>query len=366
MALPNEDKLRWEAYREQELQKFLPVLAKLGFVLDDEQVHIGGERYLMSGQKLVLLGRRASHDKRVVIKVSSQPEGIYEIERERACRAALKRIDFAYRTFFLPEDLLFAPSSNHVISITAYIEEKLAFLNHSLEEQFFLALRAFETQEGAQAVARSHAKIIQKTFGMAGAREYLESFDAFRKSALAADSNNSELSSIFKRGCEFLTAHKTEIERYSGFLVHTDFIPHNFRVVGRDIYLLDHTSIRFGNKYESWARFLNYMIIYNRPLRSALADYVRQNRGEEEYLNLRLMCIYKIGFLLQFYAATLAKTIGDLNALTRARVSFWTSVCEAILDDAPVSEEMVREYERMRDSLRSAEEQRRQKELGQL
>lgn len=366
MALPNEDKLKWEAYRRQELQGVLPILTKLGFMLDNDQPHIGGERYLMSWNKLVLLGRRAGDSKKVVIKVSSRPEGVREIERERECRAVLKRIDFAYRTFFLPEELLFVRNGNCAISITAYIEEKLAFLNHSLEEQFFLALRAFETQEGAHATAYSHAKIIRKTFGMAGAREYLDSFDVFRKNALAADPRNAELAFVLKRAGELLTRHQATIERHSGFLTHTDFVPPNLRIVGRDMYLLDHTSIRFGNKYEGWARFLNYMVIYNRPLRSALADYVRQNRGEEEYLNLRLMSVYKIGFLLQFYASALAKTEGDLNKLSRERVLFWTRVCEAILGDMPVPEEMAREYEHSRDSLRSAEEKRRQRELRQL
>ncbi len=366
MALPNEDKLKWEAYRERELREFSPILAKLGFMLDEDQPHVGGERYLMSGEKLVLLGRRASDEKRVVIKVSSQPEGMREIEREQACRAILKRVDFAYRTFLLPGELLFVRSGNCAISITAYIEERLAFLNHSLEEQFFLALRAFETQEGVHATAYAHAKIIKKTFGIVGAREYLGSFGVFRKNALAADPGNAELAFALKRAWELLAAHEATIERYSGFLTHADFTPHNFRVVDRDIYLLDHTSLRFGNKYESWARFLNYMIIYNRPLRSALADYVRKNREEEEYLNLRLMCAYKIGFLLQFYAGALVRTGGDLNTLSRERVLFWARVLGSILDDVPVSEEMVREYEHSRDSLRSAEEKYRQKELGQL
>ncbi len=366
MALPNENKLKWEAYRERELREFLPMLAKLGLILDENQPHIGGERYLMSGPKLVLLGLRASDKKRVVIKVSSRPEGRREIERERACRAVLKNIDFAYRTFFLPEELLFVRNGNCAISITAYIEEGLAFLRHSLEEQFFLALRAFETQEGAHATAYSHAKIVKRAFGVAGAREYLGSFGAFRKNALAADPENAELAFMLTRAGELLTLHETVIEQYSGFLTHADFIPHNFRIVGRDIYLLDHTSIRFGNKYESWARFLNYMIIYNRPLRLALADYVRANRGEEEYLSLRLMCAYKIGFLLQFYTSALARTEGDLNKLSRERILFWIRVLEAIIGDKPISEEAAREYERSRDSLRSVEEKRRQKELGQL
>ena len=80
--------------------------------------------------------------------------------------------------------------------------------------------------------------------------------------------------------------HRTVIERYSGFLTHNDFVPHNLRVSGKEVYLLDYSSMLFGNKYESWARFLNFMIHHNRPLELALANYVRTNRGEEEYLEL--------------------------------------------------------------------------------
>ena len=40
-------KKEWEEYKERELSALLPILDKLGFEIEKEQPHIGGERYLM-------------------------------------------------------------------------------------------------------------------------------------------------------------------------------------------------------------------------------------------------------------------------------------------------------------------------------
>ena len=39
------------------------------------------------------------------------------------------------------------------------------------------------------------------------------------------------------------------------------------------------------------------MVHHNPDLEKILSEYVRANRGEEEYLSLRLMRVYKLGFL---------------------------------------------------------------------
>ena len=52
------------------------------------------------------------------------------------------------------------------------------------------------------------------------------------------------------------------------------------------MYLLDHSSLRFGNKYEGWARFRNFTTFYNRPLEEALLLYMRNNRAEEKCFRL--------------------------------------------------------------------------------
>ena len=78
------------------------------------------------------------------------------------------------------------------------------------------------------------------------------------------------------------------------------------------------------------------------------------------------MRVYKIGFLLQFYTGSLKETEGNLRALTEERVNFWKSVMLHIIANQPIPEEMVHEYQKKRDILRSDEEKKRQKELHQI
>jgi hypothetical protein len=165
---------------------------------------------------------------------------------------------------------------------------------------------------------------------------------------------------------DFLKGNREMLDRYSGFLTHEDFVPHNLRISGQDVYLLDHTALLFGNKYESVARFLNYLCIYNLKLERWIIEYIKKNRCEEEYLALRLMRTYKLAELLQFYTGSLAQTEGNLKLLAKERIEFWKKVMITIIEDKPVTEEMVQEYTKKRDSLRSEDEKKRQKEIHQL
>jgi len=361
----------WEHYREETLHTIQPILADLGFILDETQVHVGGERYLTTlardvgggGYKLVLTGKRAQDGARVVIKVSNDPQGIREMERERECRQVLHTITFAVRAFHTPEELLYTKHGDFVISITSYVEQERAFIEHSLDEQFFLVLRAFEAQEGVHATTHEHAQAIKKTFGSVTADDYLHKFDTFVAQVRHHLPDRTHLHEMLDRGREFLHTHKTTVARYCGFLTHADFVPNNLRVAHRDIFLLDYASIHFGNKYESWARFLNFMIHHNATLEQTLAEYVRTNRNAEEYLSLRLMRVYKIGFLLAFYAQALAKTSGNLRTLTEGRLVLWQEVMDAILKDQPVPETIVSTYVEKMNTLRSEDEKARQREI---
>jgi len=368
----SDEKKAWEEYRERELHGARPRLEEFGYTLDANQVHTGGERYLMAGardvggggRKLVLTGRRRVRDQsRVIIKVSSDRAGIREIERERASRVLLHTLNFAQYAFASPAELLYVKKDGYRIFITSYIEEERTFIEHELEEQFFLALHAFETQEGVHATTSAHAQTIKETFGIVGAEEYLSLFATFRKNTLSCDPDNERLAEVFGRASIFLNENHTIIERYSGFLTHSDFSPQNLRIQNRTLFLLDYASIYFGNKYEGWARFINFMIQHNPALERMLTEYVRQNRSAEEYLSLRLMRVYKIGFLLQFWTAALAKSEGDLHELVRLRVSFWTEALDAVLHDRPVSEDILRSYLKRQAELRSEEEKARQKEI---
>jgi hypothetical protein len=364
--MPENAKKSWDEYCERELKAVRPVLSRFGFTLEEEQPHLGGERYLHRPHKLVLLGRRENDQKRVVIKISADPRGMRELEHEQKCYSTVKKIDFAYRKLLLPENILFTKCGKYLVSVSFYTEEKKPYFSHSIKEQFFLALQAIKAQESAHATAYSHTKVIRKVFKTAGAREYLRAFENFKKNILAVDPDNLSLAALFKKAGEFLVQNKITIERYSGFLVHDDFVPHNFRVVGDDVYLLDYSAFRFGNKYESLARFINYLILYNFPLHEAFISYVKDNKNTEEYLSLRLMRVYKLGELVEFYARTLANTDGDLHTLNQKRIELWTRVLDATLDDTMISPETVAEYKNIRDTLRSEEEKRRQRELRQL
>jgi len=362
----NNTKEIWLKYKKEELEKLEPILKNLGYALDEEQVHINGERHLMSGFKLVLNGRIEKTNQRIIIKASSHKDGIKEIEREHNAREITNNIKFAYYNFLLPKEILFKKINGFTISVTIFIEQNKPFLEHSLEDQFFLVLRSLETQEGTHITTSSHAKEINKFFGIRKAEDYLKSMELFLNNSVEKNSENYALKEIFNKAFDFFKNNINVIEEYSNFLTHSDFVPHNIRVVDHDIYLLDHTSIRFGNKHESWARLINYMTIYNRELETALVYYIKNNREADEYLSLRLMRTYIIAFLLNFYSNSLSKTKDNLYELTKKRLAFWTSALEAILNDELLEKNIIEKYKRDRDTLRSEEEKMRQKSLNQL
>jgi hypothetical protein len=165
-------------------------------------------------------------------------------------------------------------------------------------------------------------------------------------------------------GERLLKDHRVVLERYSNFLTHTDFVPHNMRVHNRAIYLLDQTAIEFANKYEGWARFLNYMIVHNPELERLLSEYVRKMRGADEYLDLRLMRAYKAGFLLHFYQQSLRKTEGKLKELTEERIALWSHILDALIAGKDIPREVVEIYIKKRNDLRSEDEKQRQREFA--
>jgi hypothetical protein len=76
------------------------------------------------------------------------------------------------------------------------------------------------------------------------------------------------------------------------------------------------------------------------------------------------MRAYKITFLLEYYARSLAKTADDLHTLTLARFTFWREALTAILEDRPLSKEVTEQYVMTRNTLRSEEEKARQREFA--
>lgn len=360
----------WETYRARELERVKTWLEKLGFVLEEEQPHIGGERFLMTGArdvggggyKLVLLGRRVSDQARVIIKISSDKEGIREIKTERRAREILRTITFAYEKLHAPAELLYITGGTHTLSVTGHLPQDQTFLSRPLKEQLLLALQALKAQESVHATTSSHMKVIRKAFGVSSAPDYLESFTAFRIQA-TKDVPDPALAASFARAARVLETERDTIDQYCDFLTHADFVPHNLRVHEGNVYLLDAASLHFGNKYESWARFLNFMVLYNRDLERALLQYLRDNRTPEELASVRLMRIYKLGTLLAYYARTLSQTSGELHTLNQKRIDLWRTVLDHLLDNREVPQEVITHYQEERDTLRSAEEKKRQEAL---
>jgi len=345
----------WQDYRDKELSQAKPIIVKLGFKLDKEQVHISGERYLSAGQKLVLTAKRISDGQKVIIKVSGQSEGQSEINLEKKCRDILTKVNFAYHAFLSPKEILFTNIDGQSIFITEFIDQSKTFLERDIKEQFFLALKAFELQEGMQATTYEHRRGIAKVFGVWVADDYIKHFNKYRQ-VLSGDA-------LFDQAGQLLVDNKDTINLYSGFLTHWDLVPHNLRISGHDIYLLDHSSLRLGNKYESWARFINFMSLYNPALEKMLIDYVRDNRPASEYASLQLMRVFRLVELLWHYRSTLDKADLVLRELNQNRIIFWTDILQASLEDRQVEPSIVEEYKKSRDRLRSEEENKRQKNL---
>ncbi|MBU1046197.1 hypothetical protein KKH36_00225 [Patescibacteria group bacterium] len=353
----------------KEIQNISPILKELGYSLNQTQPHIIGEKLNMqavttaSGKKLILEGINLKNNEKVIIKITKDPRGIKEIQHEHRCRKALENIIFSYNQFYSPIEILLTKKGDYLISIQSFIKKEKNFIDLSLEKQFDLSLQGFKTQEGAHATTYRHLKSIAKTFGRVNSNWYIKSYKRFQENILRKLPQNKELQTLLEKGLKELDENKIIIEQYCNFLTHTDFVPHNFRVVDDKIYLLDHSAIRFGNKYEGWARFLNFMTLYNRPLEEALIFFIKNNRTSEEFVSLKMMRIFRLGEIIWYYTNLLSKTSRDLNTLTKSRIKFWTNVLEAILQDKLISEKDVNEYKKLRDSLRSHEEKERQKDL---
>lgn len=363
MVMENNTEKLWKTYYKTELTKIVPILKDLEFSLEEEQVHVIGERHIINNKKLILVGKHVGDGRRVIIKISNDEKIIKEIERERKCREILKKIDFSSHVFFSPEEILFIKKQGFVIFITAFIGQENTFLERPFKEQFFLALKALEVQEGVHATTYKHASIIKKIFGIWAAEEYFETFNKYKKEIESKLPENKKIETILSKAQEFLKTNPETINLYSGFLVHWDFVPHNIRINKRDIYLLDHSSMRFGNKHESWARFINFMTLYSPELEKALIDYIKNNRSQEELLSLQLMRVFRLTELIKYYVSTLKNLSENLLVLNKKRIEFWSNVLEAVLNNKFVRPELINDYKNMRDSLRSEDEKQRQKNL---
>jgi hypothetical protein len=335
-------------------------LAARGYTLDAEQLHIGGERALMNAHKLVLTGIDQKDGARVVIKASLDHDGARDIAAEHTVRELLGTVRFASEKLSFPPERLFETLHGYTVSVTEFIPQERVFVDHPLREQFFMILKLFESQEEFHATTYEHTKSLIGIIPVWTSVEYLADVRAIQQAVIATHPP----CAAAERLVALISQSRTLIERYTGFLDHTDLVPHNFRVQSGALFALDQVAIRFGNKYEMWARFINYMVIHNPELAELLVTYVREKRGAEDALMLRVMRCYKAGVLLRYYAETAEKASGDIKELTLARFAFWEEVLTHLLNDEPIPGEMVATYKAKRDSLRSDDEKKRQREFA--
>jgi hypothetical protein len=345
------------AYRDRELQRILPVLTQFGFDLDKIQPHLGGERFLGSADKLVLVGKRVADNKPVIIKLSSELTGKAELNREHAIRTALARHASSH-DLLAPETLLFTDSGGNRVLVSEYLTQDQNFASRPLEEQFRLALTAFEAQ-GRILLDSPSSETLRDVLPIVESPDYMRSFAGFVERTMAQGDPRAALTLLLRKAARFLDQNRDALGRDCGVLAHSDFVPHNFRVVSGKIYFLDHASFLFGNRYESWARFTNNMTSRNRALESMLLDHVRVTRGPDAYLGLRLMRVYKLGFLLALVANAVDVTSGDLHVLSKLRMDFYAALLDAVLGDFQLSESFVTSHIRSNDELRSLDEKRR-------
>lgn len=360
-SLYNRDYMRATHDRERMLATIADAIGPLGYTLLPEQPHISGERALLTEHKMVLQGTDEAGT-RVIIKVSWDKIGKAEIANEKHVRDTLRSLSFATDELLEPVERFYGTVSGLLILITEYVEQTEIFVTRPLSEQFFIALRAFEAQEAFHATTYEHRKQIRKRFTSYTSATYLRAFDTYIRDVEGTPCDT-DVARALQDARVRLQAGKDVLDRYGDYLTHNDFVPHNMRLNGRDLYVLDHTSFWFGNKYEGWARFINYMVVHNPELSRALIEFVRTNRPAE-YEALQLMRLYKLGMLLSYYVRLLPKTEGNLKTLTCIRIALWTRVLEHVLHDDPVPDELISAYIEERSTLRTEEEKVRQREFA--
>ncbi len=353
--------LTYQQYVANELDILRPVLLALGYTLAPAQKHVLGERAIIEalttvgGRKLILEGQDALGVP-VIIKVAKEAGGQAEINHERLCRSKINELAFAYDVFSVPTERHHARHGEYLINIQNFIPQEQSFLERPLADQFQFALDAFKAQEHSRATTSRNISSITATFGLVDASWYLTTLKNF----LPLHATDHATHALLTEVAQLIEAQVKTLEQYGGFLTHTDFVPHNFRIHDNKLYLLDFSAIRFGNKHESWARFINFMTLYNPPLADLLVQYIETNRAPEEAQSLWLMRLIRLAELITYYRKTLPKSDGDLATLNTARIIFWSDVLRQVLARTAVPATLITNYTTLRDTLRSEDEKKRQ------
>jgi hypothetical protein len=352
----------WQEYAKQEMAILKPILEEKGLVLLDDQPHISGERFLMSGKKVVLEAKEEGSLNKLIIKSTSDTKYRAELIAEASSQSRLQEIPFAYHPLLAPEQRWLEKDGDRVTVATEYIEQPIPFLTLPLEKQFDLILDAFKMLAGVHVTTASHSSFVKK-FKSWNAKNYLEAAEGFLEEIKDREPGATTLLSTVETGFNILNNKEIDIERFCGFLTHDDFALHNFRFYQDAIYLIDQSSLLFGNKHESWARLMNFMILNNRDLEQAILKYTKNNLSDEEQSSLYLMRIYKLIELINYHHRATIESVDNIKKLSERRITFWSLVLEKTIHNQDVDQADVEAYKKDRDDLRSPEEKARQKSL---
>lgn len=345
----------------QNVKNIGSILLSFGFKLESYQPHIMGERKIKSLSKIVLIGRKLKDNSRVVIKTSDQKEDKKKINQERKIRQELENISSITKGLYIPKEIFYGQKGKFTFFITEFINQDKILVAHGLNDQFAMIKHAIEGQESLDLA--SFRKIKGKTCPVITQNNYLG--ELIKHINFINNSyRDSELSNTLTATRKIFKNNMVLIAKHCGYLVHDDFCPHNFRINSGKLYFIDYTAAKFGNKYETWARLLNYMTLHNPALDKKITSYLKDNRSFEDVESLRLFRIYKTVFLIMYYIKTLNKTSGNLLKLTRIRINFWHNFLKKLLENKSISKADLNRYRDQRDSLRSGDEKKRQKEFA--
>lgn len=352
---------KWDEKIKSELPIIRELLSTIGVTLDEIQPNLIGEKFLMKTDKFVLNGVYAPEKARVIVKISNHKAGIKELEADRHIAQVVDKLSFSTEKIKTAKEYFYGDLGGYRVMVQEFLDQPEALIKLKLEDQYYISMRGFSVLESFYLAAKSHYKEVKSHFPILTGKDYLKTFSKYLKSVHkilndpSVDSKLDDAYSLFKK-------HLKLIDKYSTYLVHEDFVPHNFRIYNNILYFIDHEALRFGNKYESWARYVNWMLVQNPPMEEKLVQHV-QKIGPEDYLNLRMMRLLKCAQLITYYAETLAKTSGDTYTLNLRRFNLWLEVLVALTNDRKLHSSFIEEYKQARDVLRTDDEKQRQKLL---
>jgi hypothetical protein len=325
--------------------------------LTPDQPHVGGERALLSPGKLVLMATTESKES-VVVKYSISPAGAKEIAQEAKVRRLFELLPFSTEQFLLPRILLHEARTADEFLVSEFISQPQILQDYPLTEQFFMSLHALENQESFHATTLEHHAYAREYFQTLSVSDYLETLQTMITVIAQQEPNLVSLLDAIKSA---FREHTNVLSTFDGYLVHADFVPHNFRIAHNQLYLLDYVSFRIANKYEAWARYVNFMEVHQPELARLLVSYLERDRNAYELQAFWLIRMYRAIFLLNYYCTVLPKTAGELQELTKLRITLWSKLLEHIFYKTAVSEELIDTYRTKRDSLRTETEKIRQR-----